>query len=145
MPNSSSLEWVSLSSAANSSKSDMCAKFQLSRLIFIFISCQQLLSAVDSWSAVENYFWLLDSHIGPKVGLCAKFQFDWLIGGLARECDARRQTPDRRQVKIMLTPALLGWCQGLSWAIMWIWKEFDGDLTVWYNHWWLDLSINAWA
>ena len=34
----------------------MCAKFQLSRLIFIFISCQQLLSAMDSCSAVENYF-----------------------------------------------------------------------------------------
>ena len=25
---------------------------------------------------------------------------------------------DRRQVNIVLTPALLGWCQGLSWAIV---------------------------
>ena len=24
--------------------------------------------------------------MGPKVGLYAKFQFDWLIGGLATEC-----------------------------------------------------------
>ena len=29
----------------------------------------------------------MDSHIGPKVGLCAKFPLDWLIGGHARECD----------------------------------------------------------
>ena len=30
-------------------KVDTCAEFQLSRLILIFISCQQLLSAIDSW------------------------------------------------------------------------------------------------
>ena len=30
----------------------------------------------------------MDSHIGPQVGSCAKFQLDWLIGGQARECDA---------------------------------------------------------
>ena len=30
-------------------KADTCAKFQLSRLIFIFISCQQLLTTFDSW------------------------------------------------------------------------------------------------
>ena len=67
----------------------MCAKFQLSSLIFSFISCQQLLSAVDSCSAVENYFWHLDSHIGPKVGFFAKFQLDWLTGSRATECDGQ--------------------------------------------------------
>ena len=71
----------------------MCAKFQLSMLIFIFISCQQLLSAVDSFSAVENYFSVLDSHIGPKVGSCAKFQLDWVIGSRARECDGQQLVP----------------------------------------------------
>ena len=60
-------------------KSYMCAKFQLSRMIFIFISCQQLLSAVGSCSDVEIYFWELDSHIGPKVYSCAKFQLSRLI------------------------------------------------------------------
>ena len=34
---------------------------------------------------------MLGSYIGPKVGLCAKFQLDWLIGDCARECDG--QTP----------------------------------------------------
>ena len=91
--------------------SDMCANFQLSRLIFIFFSCQQLLSAVE-------HFLELNFHIGPKVGLCAKFQLDWLIGGQARECDAGH-TPDGRKVKLGLTQALLLWCQGLSWAISW--------------------------
>ena len=38
----------------------------------------------------------MNFHIGPKVGLCDKFQLDWFAGGLARECDANRmdgQTP----------------------------------------------------
>ena len=45
-----------------------------------------------------------------------------MLGGPARECDRRtdRQTHAQthaRQVKIVLTLALLGWCQGLSSAI----------------------------
>ena len=71
MPNISSLGWFSFSSAVNSwwklskfflwdlhlpPKPDTCAKFQLFRLIFIFISCQQLLTAVDSWWQLSRIF-----------------------------------------------------------------------------------------
>ena len=66
-------------------KADTCVKFQLSRLIFIFISCQQLLSAVNSWSAIQNDFLELDSHIGPRTGFRAEFNIDWLIGSRTRE------------------------------------------------------------
>ena len=39
----------------------------------------------------------MDSHISPKVGLCAEFQLDWFIGGCARECDNRTDgKPDNR-------------------------------------------------
>ena len=71
--------------------------------------------------AVTKIKW--DFHLPPKVITCAKFQLSSLLGGLARECDARTdvrtdaQTDaqrDARQVNIVLTPALLGWCQGLS-------------------------------
>ena len=64
-----------------------------------------------------------DFHLPPKADTCAKFQLSRLLGSLARECDAQthrhthrhthRQT-HARQVKIVLTLALLGWCQGLS-------------------------------
>ena len=77
VPNFRSLGWFSFSSAVNSfwqlmkaddsckiffwwdlhlpRKADACAKFQLSRMIFIFISCQQLLSAVDSsWQLLRK-------------------------------------------------------------------------------------------
>ena len=37
-------------------KADTWAKFQLSRLIFIFISCQQLLTVVDSWWQLSRIF-----------------------------------------------------------------------------------------
>ena len=100
------------------------AKFELSRLILIFISCQQLLSAVDRWLAVENYFWELDSHIGPKTGFCAKFRIDWLIGSRARECDTNRQTPSEDRANAAL----------LSWARVWVgqynWKHFLANLSL---------------
>ena len=56
-----------------------CAKFQLSGLIFIFISCQQLLSTVDScwqliWKKLDLYF-----YVYTKVGTCAEFQLSSLI------------------------------------------------------------------
>ena len=96
VPNFSSLGWFSFSSAVN--------------------SCYQMLT----------FFWELDSHIGPKVGLSAKFQLGWLIWGPATKCDVQTTRRTTRcttrhttglQVKIELNPALLGWCQGLSWAI----------------------------
>ena len=68
----------------------MCAKCQRCRLIFIFISCEQLLSAVVDCSAVEIFWGELDSHIGPKVGLWSESQLDWLIGGSAGECNGRQ-------------------------------------------------------
>ena len=75
VPNFSSLGWFLFSSAVNTcnqlltavdswwqligkkfywnfyvhTKVDTCAKFELSRMIFIFINCHQLLTAVDSW------------------------------------------------------------------------------------------------
>ena len=133
VPNFSSLGWFSFSSAVNScyqlltaddswwklkwqkfdwiiyihTKVHTCAKFQLSRLIFIFISCQQLLTAFDSWWQLSQKKFKWDFHLPPKADTCAKFQLSRLLGGLARECDRRqtdRQTPDaRRQVKIELT------------------------------------------
>ena len=92
----------------------MCAKFQLSRLIFIFIICQQLLSAVDSCSAVKIVLWYFDSHIGPKVFFPNFCLIGWLESVTATG-HTTNQT-DRCQVKIDLTPALLSWCQDLSWA-----------------------------
>ena len=100
VPNFSSLGWFSFSSVVNSfwqlltaddschiflwdlhlpPKTDTCAKFQLSMLIFIFISCQQLLTAVDSWWQLsQNFFWW-DLHLPPKADTCAKFQLSRLI------------------------------------------------------------------
>ena len=75
VPHFSSLAWFSFWSAVNSGcqiltaidswwqlfmkkykwnfhlhpKNDICAKFQLSRLIFVFISCWQLFTTVDRW------------------------------------------------------------------------------------------------
>ena len=72
----------------------MFAKFQLYRLIFIFISCQQLLTAVTI--KVEWNF-----HLPPKAETHTKFQFSKMLGGLARECDAQTDAhTDRRQVII---------------------------------------------
>ena len=134
VPNFRSLGWFSFSSAVNSfwqlltaddschnffwwdlhlpPKADTCAKFQLSRLIFIFISCQQLLTAVDSWWQLsQNFFWW-DLHLPPKADTCAKFQLSRLLGGSARECDRRTDTRTDvqthiRQVKIELTQPCL--------------------------------------
>ena len=127
VPNFSSLGWFSFLSAVNScwqlltadgschkkivwdfhlpTKADTCAKFQLSRLIFIFISCQQLLTAFDSWWQLsqKKIKWVF--HLPPKADTCAKFQLSRLLGGLARECDIQtdRQIDARRQVNIELT------------------------------------------
>ena len=53
----------------------MYAIFQLSRLIFFFINCQQLVKAINSCNFLE-----LDSHIDPKVDLFAEIQLNWLTG-----------------------------------------------------------------
>ena len=86
----------------------MYAKFQLSRLIMIFItfySCYQLLTADDS--CYKKIKW--DFHLLPKCDVCVKVDLCRLLGGLARKCDANRQTDTRRQVKIGLTqPYLAG-------------------------------------
>ena len=55
----------------------MCAKFQLSRLIFVFIKSCQLLSAVDSWYE-KKIDWNLYLH--TKVYMSANFQ---LIGWIS--------------------------------------------------------------
>ena len=60
-------------------KADTCAKFQLSRLIFIFISCQQLLTAFDSWWQLSHKKFKWDFHLPPKAKTCAKFQLSRLI------------------------------------------------------------------
>ena len=64
--------------------SNIYAKFQLTRLIFTFINCYQLLGRKIK----------LVSHLIPKFDICAKFELCRLLGGPARECD--RQT-DARQ------------------------------------------------
>ena len=60
----------------------MCAKNQLSTLIFIFISCLYLSSVVNScWqvmTAAVNKF-KLNFHFYPKGYMCAKFQLSRLI------------------------------------------------------------------
>ena len=86
-------------------KVDICAKFQLSSFIFIFISCQQLLSAVDGWWQLlqKKIYW--NFHRPPKADACAKFQLCRLLGGLAGECDAGHAP---RQAKLKLLR--------LSWA-----------------------------
>ena len=111
--------WMELSYTP---KADTCAKFQLSRLIFIFISCQQLLTAFDNW-------WQLSQKIlngifiySLKLILVANFSSPGCFGTQLESVTyirTDRQTDrctHRRQVKIVPTPALLGWCQGLNWA-----------------------------
>ena len=97
VPNFSSLGWFSFLSAVN--------------------SCWQLMTAVT-----KKTKW--DFHLPPKANTCAKFQPSRLLGGPARECDTRQT--HRRQVNIELTPALLGWCQGLSWAISGVKNSYNG-------------------
>ena len=60
-------------------KVDTSAEFQLSGLIFIFISCQQLLTVVDNWWQLsqKNFDW--DFHLRPKADTCAKFQLSRLF------------------------------------------------------------------
>ena len=58
-------------------------------------------------------------YLPPKANTWAKFQLSRLFEGPARECDGQtdEQTDGQthvRQVNIVLTPALLGWCQGQS-------------------------------
>ena len=52
----------------------------------------------------------MDSHIGPKVGLCAEFQLDWFIGGCARECDGQPdgQTPGENSANYSPAQLVLG-------------------------------------
>ena len=64
-------------------KVDTCAEFQLSRLIFIFISCLsaviscwQQLTADDSWYEKKNYW---NFYVHTKVDTCVKFQLSRLI------------------------------------------------------------------
>ena len=55
----------------------MYAKFQLSRLIFVFFNCSQLLSAVDScWQLMTADMKKIDWNflVHTKVYMCAKFQ-----------------------------------------------------------------------
>ena len=110
VPNFSSLRWFSflsavyqLSSAVDSwwqlllkkidwngylhTKVYTFAKFQLSRLIFIFVSFWQLLSAVDSWWQLSQKKCEWDFHLPPKCDICAKFEVSRLLLGLAKECD----------------------------------------------------------
>ena len=55
----------------------MFAKFQLSRLIFIFISCYQLFIAFDSWWQLSQTKFEWNFHLPPKADTCAEF---WLSG-----------------------------------------------------------------
>ena len=41
-------------------------------------------------AVTKKFEW--DFHIPPKADICAKFQLSRLPGGLARECDRRRET-----------------------------------------------------
>ena len=95
MPNFSSLRWFSFSLAVSSwwrmlwkkiesnlylcPQHEMFAKFQLSRSIFIFISCKQLLSAADSWGQMlwKKIVW--NFYLCPQDDMCAKFQVSRLI------------------------------------------------------------------
>ena len=63
-------------------KVDTCAKFHLSKLIFIFINCYQLSSAVNScWQLMTAHIkkFDLDFYIHTKVDTCSKFQLSRLI------------------------------------------------------------------
>ena len=90
LPNFSSLGWFLFSSSFN--------------------SCNQLLTADDSCH--EKKIRLKFSSL-PKCDIHATFELCRLLGSRARDCDAAAG----RQVKLGLTQALLGLCQGLSWAI----------------------------
>ena len=125
----------------------MYAKFQLSRLIFIFISfysCYQLLTADDTCFEKKNKW---NFHLLPKCDIYSKFELCRLLGGRAGECYAKLHRlcgllhrlsgvgctgylvcctgyMDMLhrlyggKVKIVLNQALLCWCQGLSSAII---------------------------
>ena len=57
----------------------MYSKFQLSRMIFIFINFYQLSSAVDSWWQLIWKKIYLNFHVPTKVETCAKFQLSRMI------------------------------------------------------------------
>ena len=63
-------------------KVDTCAKFQLSRFIFIFINCYQLSTAFDNrWQLMtaDMKKFQLSFYIHTNVDTCAKFQLSRLI------------------------------------------------------------------
>ena len=104
VPNFNSISWFSFSSILSAiiscwqmliaddswyEKSDLnsdvhtivyiCAKFQLSWLIFIFINCYPLLSAVDSWWQLKWKKFNWNFYVYTKVYICAEFQLSRLI------------------------------------------------------------------
>ena len=101
------------------------------------ISCHQLSSTVGSWWQLTGIFvYTLKLILVQNISSIGWFSFlsavnsCWQLFTADDSCHKKikrifiyplklkpdAQT-DRRQVNIVLTPALLGWCQGLSWAI----------------------------
>ena len=106
----------------------MCAKFQVARLIFVFISCQQFWQLLTADDCCHNFFWW-DLHLPPKADTSAKFQLSRLPGSCARECDARTHGRTHARTDARSTPgqtsatqAQLSWCLCLSWAITTLYK-----------------------
>ena len=148
VPNFSSLGWFSFSSTAIScwqlltaveswwqliwkkldwnfyvhTKVDTCAEFQLSRLIFIFVSFWQLLSAVDSWWQLSqqkfsgDFIYPLDVKYVPNLrSVCCSWAWLESVTG-----DGRRVTGDGSRLtpgKTRATQAQPSWCLCLRWAI----------------------------
>ena len=91
----------------------MFAKFQLSRLIFVFISCQQLLRLFTADDSCHEKKLNGISIYSLNVMSAPNLSCEGCLGArLESVTDARqtsnRQTDAHRQVKIVLTPALLG-------------------------------------
>ena len=73
-------------------KVDICAKFQLSKLIFIFINCYQLSLAVNScWQLITVYMkkkltgifmYTLKLILVPNFSSLAWFSFSWAVKAL---------------------------------------------------------------
>ena len=91
--------------------------------------------AVDNWPAVQNYFWELDSHIGPKTRFYAEFHIDWLIGSRARECDARQtdtncQTPSEDRSNLAMLSWARAWVRQLQTTFKIFWFEYNENWLI---------------
>ena len=72
-------------------KVDTCAEFQLSRLIFFFISCQQLLTADDNWLKNENQASELKFGTSINFSVYIKIPDNFFLFHLSSAVNSRQQ------------------------------------------------------